>query len=327
MNLNTETMEFNKSTLFADIKKVLRVSGKKLVLFALLLALPAALIMGVKCHQYAETLFVQWNLADLGDEASVLLMLSEFSQVWSNTLTQLLLDVIYEILSGVQIAFVIVITYEALQGRCSFAQNPSALIKLVLRKLLWIMLFYYFFQGLVKLMMVPVVSFAVSIAVDIGNFWSIAVVTLLVLWMFSTMAVVFSYFPVMCACILFSRARILIVPYFSHYLLKKHFIRNFFQTGVILFFQSVVVGLLMLIPLCASIAEAIYAPLLWIFWAVLVWGICTFSYLFYTVRFAYLEREGIMNLAKEGKIIFINGKEEIRKDFEEVHDENQDHEQ
>ena len=34
-----------------------------------------------------------------------------------------------------------------------------------------------------------------------------------------------------------------------------------------------------------------------------------------------------MNLAKEGKVVFVNGKEEIRKDFEKVHDENQDHKQ
>ncbi len=327
MNLNTGIIEFNKSTLCAEIKKVLRVSGKKLVFFILLLALPAALIMGAKYHRYAETLFAQWNLTDLGDETSVLLMLSEFSQVWGNALPQILLDSIYEVLIGVQISFVIIITYEALQGGGSFAQNPLALIKLVLRKLLWIMLFYYLFRGFAKLVMAPIISFAVSIAVGIENFLSIAVAALLVLWMFSVMVMVFSYFPVMCACILFSRARILVVPYFSHYLLKKHFIRNFFQTGGILFFQSVVVGSLMLIPLCASISEAIYAPLLWVFWAILVWVICSFSYLFYTVRFAYLEREGIVNLAKEGKVVFVNGKGEIRKDFEEVHDENQNHEQ
>lgn len=323
MNLNAETIEFDKTTLFADIKKVLHISGKKLAFFVLLLALPAALIMGVKCCRYAEMLFEQWDIIDWGNETSVLLMLSEFSQMWGSTLPQLLLETIYEILIGVQIAFVIVITYEALQGGCSFAQSPSALIKLTLKKLLWVMLFYYLFQGCVELVAAPVVSFTISIAAGMGNFMRMTMGIFLVLWTISVMAMVFLYFPVMCACILFSRAKIPAVPYFSHYLLKNHFIKNFFQTWIVLFLQSVVVGLLMVIPVLTSVGNSAYAPLLWILWAVLTWGICAFLYLFYTVRFAYLEREGIMNLAKEGRVIFINEKGNIKRDSGEYHDGNE----
>ena len=303
MERTIEPGDLGPSTLRGGFKNVLQTGGGRLVLFAVLLALPAALILGFRCTAYAQVLFAQLPQTDFQNEESVWLLVSSLSESWGGTVQQLLLSVLFDLLLGVIFSVMTLLACEAFQGGRKLAQNSSKLVLLVMKKLLGVMLLFYVFEWLAGMLIAPV-SLG-SLLMMGGNgvaAWGASI--LLAVGTVLLAAILLSYFSVMCGCTLLSRVRFLAMPFFAHYLLKCRFWKSTLQSAAVLFAIAAAAGLAVF-PAKAAEAGHPSALLFWILWAFLFLCVFAAAAVFLAVRFSVLERLGLVRLSREGRVIFM----------------------